>query len=66
MRMRGATGLRATLVSLAVSALVVGCGGDSPTGPPQPQPQPGELTVVLTSGTSVGGGVLTVTGWKQP
>jgi hypothetical protein len=47
------------LYSLAVSALFVGCGGDSPTGPP---PQPGELTVVLASGSSVGGVVLTVTG----
>jgi hypothetical protein len=45
---------------LAVSALFAGCGGDDPTGPPQPQP--GELRVVLASDAPVGGVVLTVTG----
>lgn len=60
--MRRTRAYRAVLLSLAVGALVVGCGGDSPTGPPQPQPQPGELRVVLASGSSVGGVVLTVTG----
>ena len=54
--------MRATLVSLLAGALILGCGGDDTTGPPEPQPQPGELRVVLASGTPVGGVVLTVTG----
>jgi len=62
MRTRRTRAIRAVLYSLAVSVLVVGCGGDGPTGPPQPQPQPGELRVALASGTPVGGVVLTVTG----
>ncbi|MGB5301711.1 MAG: hypothetical protein WBO43_03000 [Gemmatimonadota bacterium] len=62
MKMRGTRALRGVLFSLAVGSLFVGCGGDDPTGPPEPQPQPGELTVALASGTPVGGVVLTVTG----
>jgi len=54
--------MRATLVSLIAGALILGCGGDDTTGPPEPQPQPGELRVTVVSGTSVGGVVLTVTG----
>ena len=54
--------IRATLMSLIAGALILGCGGDDPTGPPEPQPQPGELRVTLVSGTHVGGVVLTVTG----
>ena len=62
MRMRRTRAFRVALYSLAVSALVVGCGGDGPTGPPEPQPQPGELKVAVASGTTIGGVVLTVTG----
>ena len=54
--------MRAMLVSLAAGALILGCGGDDTTGPPEPQPQPGELRVLVASGTPVGGVVLTVTG----
>ena len=54
--------MRATLVSLIAGALILGCGGDDTTGPPEPQPQPGELRVTLVSGAGVGGVVLTVTG----
>ena len=54
--------MRTTLVSLIAGALILGCGGDDPTGPPEPQPQPGELRVTLVSGAGVGGVVLTVTG----
>lgn len=54
--------LRATLVSLAAGALILGCGGDDSTGPPQQLPQPGQLRVTLSGGSSVGAVVLTVTG----
>jgi len=54
--------LRVLLLSVAAGALILGCGGDDTTGPPQPQPQPGELRVTLSSGTPVGAVVLTVTG----
>jgi len=53
--------LRVLLVSLAAGALILGCGGDDSTGPPQQLPQPGQLRVTL-SGSSVGAVVLTVTG----
>jgi hypothetical protein len=53
--------MRATLVSLAAALLILGCGDDS-TGPPESQPQPGELRVTVASGTAVGVVVLTVTG----
>lgn len=54
--------MRATLLSVIAGALILGCGGDDTTGPPEPQPQPGELRVTVASGTPVGGVVLTVTG----
>ena len=54
--------MRATLVSLIAGALILGCGGDDTTGPPEPQPEPGELRVTVVSGTGIGGVVLTVTG----
>lgn len=54
--------MHATLFAIAASALILGCGGDSTTGPPEPQPQPGVLKVTIASGTPVGGVVLTVTG----
>ncbi len=50
--------MRATLVSLMAGALILGCGGDNPTDPPEP----GELRVTVASGTPVGAVVLTVTG----
>jgi hypothetical protein len=54
--------LRATLIVLAAGGLILGCGSDDATGPPQPQPQPGQLSVTLSSGTPVGGVVLTLSG----
>ncbi len=54
--------MRATLVSLIAGALILGCGGDDTTGPPEPQPQPGELRVEIAGSTPIGGIVLTVTG----
>jgi hypothetical protein len=54
--------LRATLVSLTVGAFILGCGGDDSTGPPQQLPEPGQLLVTLSGGSSVGAVVLTVTG----
>lgn len=62
LRLRGTPGMRLTLVSLAAGALILGCGGDDATGPPQPQPQAGELRVLVASATPVGAVVLTVTG----
>lgn len=53
---------RAVLASFAVAALIFGCGGEDTTGPPEPQPQPGVLTVSLATGTPIGALVLTVTG----
>jgi hypothetical protein len=53
--------MRAMLVSAAVGLLILGCGDDT-TGPPEPQPQPGELRVTVASGTAVGAVVITVTG----
>lgn len=53
---------RAILIVLAAGGLILGCGSDDTTGPPQPQPQPGELRVLVASGTPVGAVVLTVTG----
>lgn len=54
--------LRALLVSLAAGVLILGCGGDESTGPPQQLPEPGQLRVTLSGGSSVGAVVLTVTG----
>jgi len=54
--------MRATLLSFIAGALILGCGGDDTTGPLEPQPQPGELRVMVASGTPVGGVVFTVTG----
>jgi len=54
--------LRAMLVSLTVGALILGCGGDESTGPPLQLPEPGQLLVTLSGGSSVGAVVLTVTG----
>lgn len=52
--------MRVTLVSLIAGALILGCGGDDTTGPPEPQP--GELRVEIAGSTPIGGIVLTVTG----
>jgi len=54
--------IRATLVSLATGALILGCGGDDSTGPPRQMPEPGQLRITLSGGSSVGAVVLTVTG----
>ncbi len=54
--------LRAMLVSLAAGLLILGCGGDDSTGPPQQLPEPGQLRVTLSGSSSVGAVVLTVTG----
>jgi hypothetical protein len=53
---------RAILVSLTVGTMILGCGGDDSTGPPQPQPEPGELRVTVSGSSAMGGIVLTVTG----
>lgn len=53
---------RATLVSLATGALILGCGGDDSTGLPRQLPEPGQLRITLSGGSSVGAVVLTVTG----
>jgi hypothetical protein len=50
------------LLSTAAAALILGCGGDGPTTPLQPQPEPGVLQVTLSSGTAVGAVVLSVSG----
>lgn len=50
------------LLSTIAAALILGCGGDAPTTPLQPQPEPGELSVTLSSDVAVGGLMLTVTG----
>lgn len=53
--------IRAILATVA-GLLILGCGDDSATGPPEPQPQPGVLEVSVASGTPVGALVFTVTG----
>jgi hypothetical protein len=50
------------ILAAVAGLLILGCGGDDTTGPPEPQPQPGVLNVSVNSGTPVGGVVFTVTG----
>ncbi len=52
---------RAILATVA-GLLILGCGSDDTTGPPEPQPRPGVLNVSVNSGTPVGAVVFTVTG----
>ena len=52
---------RVLLGAVAAGLLFLGCGGDS-TGPPQPQPVPGELAVTVSGGGPFAGIFLTVTG----
>ena len=52
---------RAILGAVAAGILFLGCGDDS-TGPPQPQPVPGELAVTVSGGSVFAGIFVTVTG----
>lgn len=54
--------IRTALAALVAAAWIAGCSGDDSTGPPAPQPQPGELRVSVASGSTVGAVVLSVTG----